>query len=81
MTQNAKTTEPVISTSVSILVTMACLVERMPSVHPPVTGLFANVQQDGQETHPQNASNVRFKIILAYFSTFYFKISTGLFFD
>jgi len=59
MTQNAQTTEPVISTSVSILVTMACLVERMPSVHQLVTGLFANVQLDGLVIHQQNASNVR----------------------
>ena len=64
MTQNAQTTEPVISTSVSILVTMACLVERMPSVLQWVTGLFANVPLDGQETLPQNAFNVRYSVLV-----------------
>jgi len=59
MIRNAQTTELATNTSVSIHVIMACLVERMLSAHQLVTEQFANVQQDGVEIPPLNASNVR----------------------
>lgn len=59
MIQSVQTTEHVINTSVSTPVTMVCLVERMLSALRQDTELYANVQLDGVEILPLNASSVR----------------------
>jgi hypothetical protein len=58
MILSAQTTEHATNISVSTLVRMVCLVEKMPNAPQLVTGQFANVQLGGLVIQQQNVSNV-----------------------